>query len=102
MTVKDFFRGAFYLPATIFSGMTNLLLGSYKRDNDDIIIPDKGRTNINWSLLGLILYPILRVGLATSNLIYKRKLDIAIAFWLSLLAGGATALTVFLWPAALT
>ncbi len=103
MTVKEFFTGFFYSPAIAFSGLTNLLLGSYKRDTDDNIKKaSTAESNTNPGILGYFLNAVMYVARGVSNFIYNHKTAIATAFWASLVLAGAAALTVFLWPAALT
>ncbi len=103
MTVKEFFTGFFYLPARAFSGLTNLLLGSYKRDEEgNIKKASTAESNINPGILGYLLNSVMYVTRAVSNFIYNYQTTIAAAFWASLVLAGAAALTVFLWPAALT
>ncbi|BCA97046.1 hypothetical protein TUM19329_34070 [Legionella antarctica] len=105
MTFRDFVTKAALLPATVFSGLTNLVLGSYQRKEDGSIITKRtvdGTTEVtNRGLLGTVLDGVKYVGRAVSNFVHNHKTAIAIAFWASLLLAGGAALTVFLWPAAL-
>ncbi len=103
MTFKEFAKAAFLFPAKVFGGITSLLLGSYKRRPDAEIITDaQGNPSSNRGLLGSILDGFKYVGRGTSNFLYNHRQAIAVAFWASLVLAGAAALTVFLWPAALT
>lgn len=103
MTVKEFFTGFFYLPARAFSGLTNLFLGSYKRDEEgNIKKASTAESNTNPGILGYILNAVMYVARAASNFIYNHQTAISAAFWASSILAGAAALTVFLWPAALT
>jgi hypothetical protein len=112
MTFRDFAEKAFYLPATIFSGLTNLVLGhtatkkpTLKTDSsEDLsdfeqeeVLPKKKP-----GLLTLALDAVKYVATALADFIAAHKKAIAIAFWASLALAGAAALTLFLWPAALT
>ncbi len=108
MTFREFATAAFLLPSNVFSGLTNGLLGSYKRNARTGAIKtatnEDGTTTAltNSGLLGNVLDGIKYVGRAVSNFVYNHKQAIATAFWASLALAGAAALTVFLWPAALT
>ncbi|CEG58944.1 hypothetical protein [Legionella fallonii] len=103
MTAKDFFTGFFYLPARAFSTITDLVLGSYKRKDDGSIKEaSKEASNTNPGLLGFVFESVMYIARGISNFIYNHQTAIAAAFWASLVLSGAAALTVFLWPAALT
>ena len=103
MTFKEFAKAAFLFPATVFGGITSLLLGSYKRrPNGEITTDAECNALSNRGLLGSILDGIKYVGRGISNFLYNHRQAIAVAFWASLVLAGAAALTVFLWPAALT
>lgn len=99
MTFKEFMREVAYLPATVFSGVVNALLGSSK-----VIKDTKGNEHSIESrgLLGVALDSVKFVSRSVANFIANHKQAIATAFWASLALAGAAALTVFLWPAALT
>lgn len=102
MAANDFFGNVFLAPAWTFSKVTDLLLGSYKRNqNGDILRVRKSESNTNSGLFGTILDVLKYSARAVSNFIYNHQTAIAIAFWSSLALAGAAALTVFLWPAAL-
>lgn len=94
MTFQQFMKEVAYLPATAFSGLVNILFGYTKSGEKH---PEVSR-----GLLGLILDAIKFTARFIADFIGNHKKAIAVAFWASLLIGGATALTVFLWPAALT
>ncbi|KTD11615.1 transmembrane protein [Legionella gratiana] len=95
MKFKEFMTTVGYLPANVFSGMVNLVLGSTQKDKD-------GETKTNRGLLGLALDGVKYVAQSTANFIAAHKKAISVAAWLSLAAAGGVGLTLFLWPAALT
>ena len=98
----DFAKAAFLAPATLLSGITDLVFGSYQRNTKGDIKSDLDNRNLtNTGLLGNVLNGIKFAGRAVSNFISNHKQAIAVAFWTSLVLAGAAALTVFLWPAAL-
>lgn len=111
--IKEFFRGAFLLPAKAFSGLNGLLFGSYKyeQDKDGIVVDkngdkviQKGFRNVREvepGILGSILDGIKFLGRTLSNFVHNHEQAIATAFWTSLVVAGAAVLTVFLLPAAL-
>lgn len=102
MTLKQFATGVFYLPAGVFSGLTNLFLGSYVKDNrGNYVTDDEGNYMRNRGLFGLTLDAAKYIGTGISNFISNHKKAIAVAFWSSLAVAGIAALTVALWPAAL-
>lgn len=105
LTFKDVATGAFYLPARVFSGMTNLLLGStsYDKYGDEEhsrglfgFVVDSAKFVAN-----LLLDATKYVARGVSNFVADHKKAIAVAFWASLAVAGAVALTVAFWPAAL-
>ena len=104
MTFKEFMSTTFRLPARVFGGILALVLGDYGRKRDGSINEKKSFLG----LLGLVIEGakfILDLGKAigrtVTNFIKNHQQAIASAFWMSLLVGGAAALTVALWPAAL-
>lgn len=113
MTFKQIAHGLYLLPGTVFSGLTNLFLGSYEKNAEgDIKLDEDNHPKTKRGLFGLAIDGIkylshmvldgakyLARGFA--NFISNHKDAIAIAFWASLIIGGAVALTVALWPAAL-
>ncbi|KGP64049.1 hypothetical protein EP47_03765 [Legionella norrlandica] len=102
MTFKQFATGVFYLPATVFSGLTNLFLGSYAKDKrGNYITDDEGNYVKYRGLISLTLDAVKYVGTSIANFISNHKKAIAVAFWASLVVAGAAALTVAFWPAAL-
>ena len=103
MTFRQFASAALLFPATVLVGITNLLLGSYEREPKGKIKTDSdGNSLVKPGLLGYILDGIKDVGRGISNFLYNNRQEIAVAFWASLVLAGVAALTVFLWPAALT
>ncbi|MCW8470293.1 hypothetical protein OQJ19_06440 [Fluoribacter gormanii] len=104
MTFKDFMKGVAYLPANAFTGLVKLTLGSTEKvdryDDQDQLIGQE--TVVKPGLLGLAVDGIKFVGRSISDFLYEHRKAIATAAWLSLAAAGAVALTLFLWPAALT
>ncbi|MCL9682986.1 hypothetical protein [Legionella maioricensis] len=102
MTFRQFARAAFLFPATVLGGITDLLLGSYKRKATGEIRTDAdGNALTRPGLLSSILDGIKYVARGVANFVYNHRQAIATAAWASLLVAGAAALTVFLWPAAL-
>lgn len=104
MTFKEFMSATFRLPARVFGGIVALVLGDYGRKRDGSINEKKSFLG----LLGLVLEGaklILdfgkAIGRTLTNFIKNHQQAIASAFWMSLLIGGAAALTVAFWPAAL-
>lgn len=104
MTFKDFMVGTFRLPARVLSAMTTLVFGgsAFKRDGS---VDEKrsfpGLLGLVLNGAGAILNLVKGVGRGLTGLIRGHQQAIASAFWMSLLVGGAAALTVALWPAAL-
>ncbi|AMP90819.1 hypothetical protein [Legionella pneumophila] len=102
MTLKQFATGVFYLPAAVFSGLTNLFLGSYAKDKRGNYIQDEeGNYVRNRGLIGLTLDAVKYLGTSVANFISNHQKAISVAFWSSLVVAGAVALTVAFWPAAL-
>jgi hypothetical protein len=102
MNVKEIASAIGYLPANLFSGFANILLGGSKREHGTIVRDDEGYAVITPSVLGLLTEIVKSIGSSLSDLIYEHKKAIAIAGWLSMAIGGGAALTLYLWPAALT
>ncbi|HFF3624651.1 lpg2884 family Dot/Icm T4SS effector [Legionella pneumophila] len=102
MTLKQFATGVFYLPAAVFSGLTNLFLGSYAKDKRGNYIQDEDGNYVrNRGLIGLTLDAVKYLGTSVANFISSHQKAISVAFWSSLVVAGAAALTVAFWPAAL-
>ena len=97
MTFSEFVSATFRLPATILGGMSTLIFGDYDR-NADGTAKKKGVFN---GLLGLVLEFGKAIGRTITDFLKSHAQAIASAFWLSLLVGGAAALTVAYLPAAL-
>jgi lipid-A-disaccharide synthase-like uncharacterized protein len=105
LTLKKFAIGFVELPATIFSGITSLVFGyTEKKEGKGSAkaSPKNQDSLISEGLLGLLLNGIKAIGKGIADFIDDHKTAIAIAFWSSLIIGGGVALTLFLWPAALT
>ncbi|HEN5562818.1 TPA: hypothetical protein U6323_001591 [Legionella pneumophila] len=103
MTLKQFATGVFYLPAAVFSGLTNLFLGSYAKDKRGNYIQDEDGNYVrNRGLIGLTLDAVKYLGTSVANFISNHQKAISVAFWSSLVVAGVAALTVAFWPAALT
>jgi hypothetical protein len=102
MTLQQFMRDVAYLPATAFSGLVNILFGYTKKNKKGQPIRDEeGNPEINRGILSLTLDAIKFITRFIADVIGNNRKEIAIGFWTSSLLGGAAALTVFLWPAAL-
>lgn len=93
--IENFFSGLAYAPATAFTGITSFLLGSTGKDQ-------QGKDVINRGLIGFIADGIKDTTRAIGDFLVAHKKAIAVAAWASLAVAGAAALTLFLWPAALT
>jgi hypothetical protein len=98
MTLKEFMSSVFRLPARIFNDLSTLVLGGYAKNKDKPFL----------GLLGLLLEGVKSVldlgkwiGRTITSFFKEHEKAIAAAFWMSLLIGGAAALTVAFWPAAL-
>lgn len=108
MTLRRLLNGAFYLPARALTGLTELLLGSYLHtpyrngQPGTIVVDADGVAETDGGILGRLLNGVNDVLKGISNFIYNHQKAIASAFWASFALAGAAALTVFLWPAALT
>lgn len=112
MTIGQFFSGVFYSPAWIFSGLTNLFLGSFKKEQGRYVTDEDGKYETNPGLFALtvdaikwggsfILDASKYVARTIADFISNHQQAIAIAFWASLAVAAAAALTVAFWPAAL-
>lgn len=94
MTLKQFATGVFYLPAAVFSGLTNLFLGSYAKDKRGNYIQDEDGNYVrNRGLIGLTLDAVKYLGTSVANFISSHQKAISVAFWSSLVVAGAAALT---------
>lgn len=104
MTFKEFAYNTFVFPATVFSWLTSSVLGSNpKNDKNEYIVDAKTKEAVKYNgLFGWVADVFKAVARSIANFISNHKDAIAIAFWSSLVVGGAAALTVALWPAALT
>ncbi|WP_454781402.1 hypothetical protein [Legionella sp. WA2022007384] len=91
MTFKEFMKAVAYLPANAFTGSVKLVLGYTDEDGEE-----------HRGLLGLATDGIKFVGRSISDFLSEHKKAITTAAWLTLATAGAVALTLFLWPAALT
>ncbi|QMT58782.1 hypothetical protein [Legionella sp. PC997] len=91
MTFKQFMKTVAYLPADAFTGVVKLVLGYTDKYGDE-----------HRGLLGLATDGIKFVGRSISDFLSEHKKAITTAAWLTLATAGAVALTLFLWPAALT
>ncbi|HHF7367512.1 TPA: hypothetical protein ACPSKY_002646 [Legionella bozemanae] len=107
MKFKEVMSTIAYLPANAFTGLSNLLLGSTVKEKGRDGV-EKVKTDLNGKpvttpgLVGYIADGIKIVSRSTADFLSNHKKAIATAAWLSLLAAGVVALTLFLWPAALT
>ncbi|MCE0722206.1 MULTISPECIES: hypothetical protein [Legionella] len=106
MKFKQVMNTIFELPANAFTGLTNLVLGSTVkvkgRDGVERVKEDlDGNPVTTRGLVGYLADGIKTVSRATADFLSNHKKAIATAAWISLLAAGAVALTLFLWPAAL-
>ncbi|PWY56572.1 hypothetical protein DGG96_05460 [Legionella qingyii] len=105
MTFKEFIQGVGYLPANAFTGLVKLVLGSTEKVehvNEQSGKVEFVEDKVNPGLLGLAVDGIKFVGRSIADFLSEHKKAIATAAWLSLVTAGAVALTLFLWPAALT
>lgn len=98
MTFKEFMRDTFRSPAAIFDNIVKLILGDHARKKDGSA--DKEAKPF-LGLLGLIMEGVKWIGKNVTGFLKNHRDAIASAFWLSLIVGGAAALTVAFWPAAL-
>lgn len=107
MKFKEVMSTIAYLPANAFTGLSNLLLGSTVKEKgrdgvEKVKMDLDGKPVTTPGLVGYIADGIKIVSRSTADFLSNHKKAIATAAWLSLLAAGAVALTLFLWPAALT
>ena len=104
MAFREFATAAFHSPATALSWLTDVVFGSYPHTADgeinDVYASDE--PDEYKGLLGLSLNGVRIIGKVIADFVYSHKTAIATAFWSSLAIAGAVALTLFLWPAALT
>jgi hypothetical protein len=104
MTFKGFMSATFRMPARVFGALLALILGDYGRKRDGSIDQKKsflGMLGLVLEGAKLILDLSKAIGRTMTNFIKNHQQAIASAFWMSLLVGGAAALTVALWPVAL-
>ncbi|MBL7481704.1 hypothetical protein [Legionella bononiensis] len=106
MTFMDFATGVFYLPARIFSGMTNLLLGSTYIDDEGEEAKRPGLFSViidAFKMVGNFIFDATKaVARGVSAFISNHQKAIAVAFWASLATAGLAVLSVAFWPAALS
>ncbi|RUR13128.1 hypothetical protein [Legionella sp. km772] len=105
MTFKEFMVGSFRLPARVLSATMTLVFGASALKRDGTVDEKRSFPGLLGLVLGsasALLDLIKGLGRGLTGLIRKHQQAIASAFWMSLLVGGAAALTVALWPAALT
>lgn len=103
LTFGKFAVGFMELPATIFSGLLNITFGHTQTDDQGNIQLDKEKQPIvRDGFVSFALDVIKELGRDIADLAASNKRAIAIAFWFSLTVAGGLALTLFLWPAALT
>ncbi|WP_392538318.1 hypothetical protein [Legionella sp. 227] len=105
--ISNFFSAVGYAPATAFNFITNLLLGSTETDKQTgLSVKKPGLIGLLAdgikSLVGLLADGLKTVTRAAADFLVAHKKAIAVAAWTSLAVAGAAALTLFLWPAALT
>lgn len=104
MTFKEFMDASLLLPAKVLNGIVSLVFGSAARNADGSVNEKKsfpGLLGLALGTIGLALDLVKWTGRTLSGLVRNHQQAIASAFWMSLLAGGAAALTVAFWPAAL-
>lgn len=106
MKLRKIAKTIFELPANAFTGITNLVFGSTVkvtgRDGvEKVKIGLDGKPVTTPGLVGYLADGIKFVSRSTADFLSNHKQAIAAAAWISLLAAGAVALTLFLWPAAL-
>jgi hypothetical protein len=95
MRFKDFIG----LPGRILAGLSRFLLGDYRRKTNGSINETASTTYPG--VVGTILDFVKFLGRTITNIIQYNMNSISAAFWMSLLVGGAAALAVAYWPAAL-
>lgn len=95
----------FQLPARAFTSLIGLVLGDFARTKEGIPTTTK---NPFLGLLGAVLEVckwaldlVAKIGRSMTYFLSNHHKAIASAFWISALVGGAAALTVAFWPAAL-
>ncbi len=96
MTFKDFMAGVFRLPARVLGGLVALVLGANVLNRSV-----SGLLGLLINGANAVLNGVKTIGRGITGLIMGHQKAIASAFWMSLLVGGAAALTVAFWPAAL-
>ncbi|MDI1352660.1 MAG: hypothetical protein PSV35_07840 [bacterium] len=104
MTLKQFASGVFNFPARVFGGLVALIAGDYARNRNDVIKDGEASSGLLGLVMDgakLLLDGVKFLGRSITNFVKNHKQAIASAFWASLVVGGAAALTVALWPAAL-
>ncbi len=104
MTFKDFMSATFRLPARVLTGLVGLTLGATALKRDGTVDEKRSFPGLLGLVLGsakFALDVVKTIGRTVTGLIRNHQQAIASAFWMSLLVGGAAALTVALWPAAL-
>lgn len=92
----------FHIPGNLLSGIMGYLLGystKEKAENDNG--EEEEVEKEHYGLLSLILTGLKNTGVGFANVLANNKTATSIAAWASLIVGGAFALTLFLWPAAL-
>ncbi|KTC91619.1 hypothetical protein OQJ15_13190 [Fluoribacter dumoffii] len=104
MSFKDIAKKVFYAPANAFSGIANAVLGHTQITTHNEFGRQYSRPKMENKpgLIGLLAEGIKTVSRSAANFLANHKQAIATAFWASLAVAGAAALTLFLWPAALT
>lgn len=101
--LKKIAVGAIELPATIFIKMIQFVFGATERYDDGTVKLNKAKQPLIMDgLLGWLLKGIAAIGRSISDFVATHKNVIVAAFWVSAAVAGAVALTLYLWPAALT
>lgn len=105
MTLKGFVVGFLEMPAKALGLITGLFLGANEYNKKDGSVDEKrsfpGILGLTVLIATGILNGIKALGRGITGLVANHQRAIATAFWMSLLAAGAAALTLALWPAAL-
>lgn len=104
MTFKGFVVGFLELPAKVLGIITGLFLGSNEYNKDGSVNEKRSFPGLLGFVIAVaagILSGVRAIGRGITGLIDNHQRAIATAFWMSLLAAGAAALTLALWPAAL-
>ncbi len=94
----------FNFPARILGHISALLLGDYQRDEHGHAVKKRSFPGVLGLLLGgieLFTSALRSVGLTITHVLKSTESTLNAAFWLALFLGGAAALTVACWPAAL-